>query len=550
MKTSLLIFLSSFGSFLVFSQYSIDSTFNLSGTNEFTLYAGNVVNGQKLAYTSDNSIIVAGRWNDQLTVWKYLQNGQLDPTFGQNGLSYISMPANIWTLVKDIEIQNDGKIVVLADALSFYSPNPDYSQCHIALARFLPNGALDVSFNGTGLLMTRPIAGYEYMSRTLEKSAVDHSVFVGGYTSAYGHYTCASAQTDFYAWFVLKVKEDGSFDTSFNGTGLIQSSSAEIAQTVFQPLTYNACVLDIKSLASGKLLFAGGFNGQDHGYFSARLNADGSYDNGYALNGRSPIQNPSIIFTSGDGSYAKIMDNESIVYYSHFTTYGPFGGQDTTLLYVYKLDPAGNNETSFANNGSRELNLLTNQVRLAVDNEQRLVFSWCSLIPSSSQHVGFKRLLSNGMDDLSFGSNGTYIHEPIANDVFMNASTINDINFNTDNQDLTLVTSRSATYVPMTFRVLNYSVDTTNNAAQLNETKTTRLSVFPNPSHGTLQINAPMDGTFVLIDVTGKEVDYGKFDAGMTTITFGPKVQDGMYIMEFQGPQGFCDRERILVHEK
>ena len=547
MKTALLIFLFSFGYFLTFSQFTIDSTFNSTGTNEFTQFAGNVVNGQKIAYAADSSIIVAGRWNDQLTVWKYLQNGQLDSSFGQNGFSYLSMPANVWTLVKDLEIQDDGKIVVLADALLFYSPNPDYSQCNITLARFLPNGTPDVTFNGTGLLITKPQAGYEYMSRTLEKSIVDHSIYVGGYAAAYGHYTCGSAQNDFYGWFVAKIKEDGTYDSGFNASGYIQNSSADIAQGVFQPLTYNACVLDIQALPSGKVLFAGGFNGQDHGYFSARLNADGSFDAGYGINGRNPIHDQSITFTSGDGSYATIMDNESILYYSHYTNYGAIGAQDTTLLYVYKLDTNGDIETGFATNGAMVLNLLTNQVRMTVDNQQRLLFSWCSLIPGGSQQVGFMRLLPNGTSDPSFGTNGTYLHEPIVNDVFLNPSTLNDIQFNADNLDLTLVTSRSATYVPMSFRVLNYHVDTTNNSAQLNETEFLKFSFFPNPSNGTLQLNAPVSGIFDLVDLSGKCVFQCKFEEGIHTVTLGDALLKGTYFIEFKGADGICQREKLIL---
>ena len=464
----------------IFGQFTIDPSFNQNGTNEFIQFSGNVVNGQKIAYNADQSIIVAGRWNDQLTIWKYLQNGTLDTNFGQGGLSAIPMPNGIWTLVKDLQILPDGRIVVLADALLFYSPNIDYSQCSIALARFLPNGMPDPSFNNAGLLLTRPQISYEYMSRTLEVTA-DGSLFVGGYSAAYGHYSCASAQSDYYAWFIAKFLENCAYDTSFNNTGYIQRPSVDIAQNVFQPQTYNASILDIQVGSDQSIVFAGAFNGQDHGYFSGKLLANGDYDLSYALNGRSPIHDPAIYFPANDGSYAYIQPDQSILYVAQYVNYGNPTVLDSTFLRVYKMNATGSVDQGFANLGELQFSVASNQVRLSSDNQGRLVFCWYSKRINGSQEVGFRRYLPNGTLDQNFGSVGTLIDEPLANDPFMNMSSVNDLVFNPNNTDLSIVSYRSANYVPTSFRVLNYLVDTTINTTQIIENELNDVELYPCP---------------------------------------------------------------------
>lgn len=523
-------------SFSCFGQYTIDSSFNINGTNEFTQFAGNVVNGQKIAYNSDNSIIVAGRWNDQLTVWKYLQSGQLDSNFGLNGMSSIPMPSGIWTLVKDLEILDDGRIMVLADAFLFYPSNLDYSQSSIVLARFLPNGTPDSSFNGTGILITRPQIGFEYITRTLEKSA-SGAIYVGGYVTAYGHYSCASAQSNIYAWFIAKFLENGAYDLTFNTTGYLQQSSAEIAQSVFQPISSNASILDIKELSDNKILLAGAFNGQDHGYFSIKLLPDGTYDNSYALNGRNPIHDSSIYFPSTDGSYAYIQDNSSILFSSQYCVYGVGSNVDSSYVYLYKLTDQGDIDMAFGINGELQLNIIGNQVRTVFDNQNRLVFSWYSKGSTGMQDIGFKRFMPDGSTDLSFGVNGTYIHEPIPSDSYMNVSVVNDLAFSNDYADLSIVTFRSASYVPATFRVLNYWVDTTFSSLEIDAKNNSELIIYPNPFHSSFTIsstNEQWQGAIIkLIDSFGREI-LSSVISEANQIILTTDLQSGTYFVSIQ----------------
>ncbi|MEN9699527.1 MAG: hypothetical protein RLZZ301_725 [Bacteroidota bacterium] len=538
-----------FCSFLGRTQYSIDPTFHGNGSNEYLGAPGNVVNGQQIAYDAANSVYVAGRWNDQLCVWKYLQSGELDPSFGINGMASIPMPSGVWTLVKDLEVMPDGRIVVLADALLFYSPNIDYSQCSITVARFLPDGNPDSSFNGVGILLTNPQNGYEYMSRCLTLSPTDGSIYVGGYAAAYGHYGCASAQTDIYGWFALKLLQNGTYDLSFANTGYLQRSSAEIAQTSFVPNTYNSSILDIKVLPDEKILMAGAFNHQDYGYFSLRVLANGSYDNSYANNGRSAIHDPSIYFTTNESSSALIFSDEQIVYVAQYTIFGLNGIPDTTHAYIYKLDAAGQPASNFGNNGQLLLTEYTGQFAYIEDAHQRLIFNWYGRLTPTTQEVGFRRLLSNGQADLNFGTAGRFTDQPIANDVFLNSGTLNDLAFNADQTDLSNVSLRSASYVPTTFRVLNYHVDTSlQDAGVAYDQQQNKARIFPNPANERLQVVAEA-GTQVCIRTALGEVCWsGTMQTQHEEFSFPTELPAGIYWLDLRYENGGHELHKLILN--
>ena len=74
------------------------------------------------------------------------QQGYLDPTFGNGGYLQINGigPMNA------ITIQPDDKIITVGP--TFTSPNQGFS-----ITRSLPNGPLDNSFSGDGILVIQPL---------------------------------------------------------------------------------------------------------------------------------------------------------------------------------------------------------------------------------------------------------------------------------------------------------------------------------------------------------------------------------------------------------
>jgi uncharacterized delta-60 repeat protein len=80
-----------------------------------------------------------------MTVGQFRSSGILDPAFGLQGI------ARTWMTILDdfalaVARQTDGRLVVVGQAGNI-APNPDF-----AVARFMPDGQLDTTFDGDGHL--------------------------------------------------------------------------------------------------------------------------------------------------------------------------------------------------------------------------------------------------------------------------------------------------------------------------------------------------------------------------------------------------------------
>ena len=528
------------------AQYKIDSTFNMNGTNEFTQYAGNIVNGDRLAYTADNDIIVAGRWNDQLTVWKYKQSGSLDASFGHSGLNYIPMPAGVSTWVKAVLVQNDGKIVVLAEA-ELWSPSVDYTRASMVIARFLPDGTIDSTFQSTGFINTRLINSFEYHPVSLAYDSTANALIVGGWAIEYGAYSCPIGSGQ---WFVAKYLSDGALDNTFHSTGFIQSTSGALAQT-YPTTTPMAIVLDAQPIAGGKILAAGIFNGLDSAFFSFRLKPDGNYDSTYAFNGINVTRIDSFhIATSPSVTYARILNDESIIFNSQYLLYGTAGAPDSTIiLHVYKKDNAGNTQTSFGNSGFLTFRHIALRNQMAIDDHNRIIYCWYNSLPAGTQTIYFKRLNPNGSIDGSFGTGGIFTSRPVTGDTYMNSSTMNDIIFNKANDDISLVSFRSATYDPATFRIHNYSLDPNYIPTGINNanTETNFVFVYPNPATEAFTIATTTNGAYKMYDITGSMIVNGKLAAGANKIELPADFAKGIYFVQVVDAVKNVTTKRLLV---
>ena len=156
--------------------------------------------------------------------------------------------------------QTDGKIVVVGSASG-----------DIALARYNPNGSLDTSFDGDGLV----IADFGGSSGYAWGVAVqpDGKIVAAGWVNAPG------GTTDFG---LARLNTDGSPDTSFAGVGWVVTDlngNDDFAQSVaLQP--------------DGRLLVAGYSDISEEPSYNpesifalARFNADGSLDASFGTNG-------------------------------------------------------------------------------------------------------------------------------------------------------------------------------------------------------------------------------------------------------------------------
>lgn len=110
--------------------------------------------GRTVAVQSDGKIVVAGEVAGDFAIVRYLTDGSLDTGFG-NGGKVTTAIGRYDDFPRSIALDRDGKIVVAG-----YSGNG--SNNDFALARYLPNGALDTTFGTGGKVMTAVGPGHDY----------------------------------------------------------------------------------------------------------------------------------------------------------------------------------------------------------------------------------------------------------------------------------------------------------------------------------------------------------------------------------------------------
>jgi uncharacterized delta-60 repeat protein len=297
---------------------SLDSSFGAGGkvTTEITNQS---VGGAAVTMQTDGKILVAGNayngTNYFFALARYNSNGALDPSFGTNG-TLLTQVGNSNSSATAVTVQTDGKI--LASGSSYNGANDDF-----ATVRYLTNGTLDTTFNSTGKVTTaiasgeddsqaivvQPdgkiiVSGYGTVNSSIEFAAVRYltngaldtsfgslgrlATSLPGQAAAEG--LCMVLQTNnriviggvfanssVIEFAAARYLTNGSFDTSFNGTG-----SAVFQVGLASDFAYGAALQ-----TDGKILLAGSSQtGQYKEFAAARLNADGTLDSSYGIGGR------------------------------------------------------------------------------------------------------------------------------------------------------------------------------------------------------------------------------------------------------------------------
>jgi uncharacterized delta-60 repeat protein len=155
------------------------------------------------AAQADGKVLVAGRAFDgtsgDFAVARYNPDGSLDPTFGERGTATLDFAGGL-DEARALLVQADGRIVVAGTAGGV---GIDSS---IALVRYLPDGTLDTSFNGTGVAVTAASSGPDGASALGQLA--DGSILVAGYVQN--------------GFSLLRYTAAGTLDTSFGSNGIAQ----------------------------------------------------------------------------------------------------------------------------------------------------------------------------------------------------------------------------------------------------------------------------------------------------------------------------------------
>ena len=150
--------------------------------------------------------------NKQFGVMRLNANGSPDETFGEEGLVFTNLTIGSLKddFVRTVLIQPDGKIIAAGVA---GADNGYYDEAKFALVRYLSDGMLDTSFNGTGKAIF-PINDYgaDAQAAVLQ---TDGKILVTG---------IAWPQNSENRVAMIRVNTNGTIDSSFGTNGLVITS--------------------------------------------------------------------------------------------------------------------------------------------------------------------------------------------------------------------------------------------------------------------------------------------------------------------------------------
>lgn len=325
------------------------------------------------------NLLAFGRW---------LPDGSIDVSFGDQGFLQTEVPDLEDLYVKEIAVQNDGKLLVL-----FSGGDPASFSYDDYLARFLPDGSLDPSWNSTGIVHFTNSQGQIELNSLLLQS--DQKVLVGG-TFNYGENAyigrlMPNGQPDFvfglagaynfdlglldeeivYDLFVdnddrilvvfssdinthstglLRLTPDGDDDLSFGGDGLVLVPNSH-NPTPYEDIIYAPRVA---VQADGRILLST-HRGANADFVMYCFLSNGAFDPGFGVNGMSKqdIQGyndfPTGMILMPDGGIVQTgitsngfdMDIALVRYLPNLTVGAPIpgGGPETVLVYPNPLGP-------------------------------------------------------------------------------------------------------------------------------------------------------------------------------------------------------------------
>ena len=247
------------------SDGSLDLTYGSNGQTHPMLNTGFDGGLSKIALTAEGKLIVVGNLvNDTMAaafVARINSNGELDPSFGQNGMIIFDIGSEedeFWSVL----IKPDGKLLLGGSTYDLDLPG----LYNLLLVQLLADGTPDPDF-GVGGIATADFAnGLEaILSLSIQADGKIVAVGANGVTS--------------YDMEVVRFFPNGSVDTSFATNGVFMFDNSGRVDVAYA----GAIQADQKIVFCGTSLLNGTQIGEATLF---RLNSDGSFDQTFGTNGR------------------------------------------------------------------------------------------------------------------------------------------------------------------------------------------------------------------------------------------------------------------------
>lgn len=350
-----------------------DTTFGTNGVASYCLTGD--PHGTKNCVLQSNGKII----NLSLDYWgcfeliRFNTDGSLDTTFGTNG--YVGGMCSQFStggfLSQDIIIQADDKILIIGNEHTS-NPHPTYW-----VTRLLPDGALDISFNGTGYIDLN--LGSVQDRGTCIALQPDGKILLGGSSGSVGQY-----------FTMIRLNENGTFDTTFGTNGVVQ--------TLFpnSPQSWGTC---IAVQPDGKLVMGGYAQTGSASPFEfavARYMPNGTLDTTFGTGG---MLTTDIVPNASDQITDIVLQPDGKI-----IAIGLGDTANTTIMKGVRYLSNGNLDTAFANNGI-----------VSFSNSY-------SYLPSVALQTDGKIIVTGGQDTCSIyrvNNNGSLDNTLVTNDYLM-----------------------------------------------------------------------------------------------------------------------------------
>lgn len=343
---------------------SLDPTFGIGGMVARDFANAPII--QSTALQPDGKILIVGLMQNGPTrdffVVRLNPNGDYDTTFGTGGIVFTDINGR-FDDPNAVAVQNDGKIVVAGG-----SSTGGWGD--MAFVRYMPNGSLDTTFDGDGILLLNSFPGFVGDSITTLSIQPDGKILGGG-----------SVDTDF---LIVRINLDGTLDSSFGTGGIVVTSSNAFAHRIGE----------MAILPDGKIL-AAGFGSRCS---VARYNPNGTLDAGYGSAG---------FFTMNAGFYAECRaiaiqnDGKAVI--------AGYGVDSVHHSLLARLNTNGTLDNSFGGTGM----IFSNISQTSADYYTDVVIQpdgkiLASGISGANNEFDFSvaRVNTTGVADPSFGVNG------------------------------------------------------------------------------------------------------------------------------------------------
>jgi uncharacterized delta-60 repeat protein len=358
----------------------LDTSFGGDGKVTTSFGSGSFDFANALVIQSDGKIVVAG-WSSNASsrsnfaLARYLPNGTLDATFGGDGRVLTDFGSDFGSAYA-LALQPDGKIVVAG-----YSSSASGGST-FALARYLPDGTLDPSFGGDGIVFTDFGSGsYDGVSSLAIQA--DGKIVVAGWFDA-------SGDSDFA---LARYLSNGTLDTSFGSHGAVRTDFGSGSYDYAYALALQP---DGKIVVAGDSSVSGGT-----AFALARYLPNGTLDTSFSGDGK--VRTDFGISTDHATAVALQADGKIVVAGGSYA-----GGRNAFALARYL--PNGTLDMSFSGDGKVLTNFSSSgydeAYALALQPNGKIMVAGYSVNASSSFDFAVARYLSNGNLDATFSGDG------------------------------------------------------------------------------------------------------------------------------------------------